>query len=185
MKPIFLPLTLISFLCGNQGFAMQDFNTEQFDQEAKTFSPKQRSVELQNEINQTFQKFQRKQDLNLWAFKGAKSYYGYLDQMKLVETLIMNHSDKNKPLYFMDIGAGDFKWGFTISKLINDNNLLNPAQKIHIISLSGENLVGPEIVEDRNCKLYNFSSFPIDNLQDELEKKFPNEDIHFQLIMTR
>ena len=185
MKHILFNVILISLLLDSQGFAMQEVNIEQPDKEIKSFNPKQRSVELQKEINASFLNIQKGNDLKIWSYAGTQNYYNYLDQLQLIKTLIQNHKKTDQPLYFMDIGAGDFSWGFTIAKLINDNDLLNPSQKVHIISLTGENLSVPEKVVNKNCTLYNFTSFCLENLQDELKKKFPGEDISFQLIVTR
>lgn len=76
-----------------------------------------------------------------------------------------------KEINILDVGAGNFSWGKHLANTINE--LLLDADNIHvnIISLTGESHKGEEVQQQGKCTVYNFGSFKIEDLNDELEKK--------------
>ena len=147
----------------------------------------QRPDALKEEIQASFEYIRRPNRRNdKWAFNGeGKTYYDYLNEYKLLKNLIQKEQMSDDSIFLLDIGAGEFQWGYSMSRLIEADPDIAPIHKINILSIRGEISNYPETEEFSKTILHNLGDFPIENLHDALiSRGFPS-DIQFQLIISR
>lgn len=79
--------------------------------------------------------------------------------------LVLDIIEKNptkKEFYVMDIGVVNFQFWKNLAKFINNeikNGNISPDIAINIFGVRDKKYLGTEIINDVNCKLYNFSGF--------------------------
>ena len=156
-----------------------------------SFFWERRPQSLNNCINEAFERIRRTPMIDSWSFFGEASYWLCdISDTKIVSTLIQEAPESQKDFYFLDIGAGNFSWSIGLAEFLNKENLREEAT-YHIIGINGEthferNSAFKEgIVKDGNCIRYQFGSFKIEELIEELRKKDLNLLDSIDLIVSR
>ncbi len=111
---------------------------------------------------------------SIWGMNGAQSYglNGVSDDIMIEKIILEGLKNDQKEFAFMEIGAGNFQWGRSITEFINKNPLFQKEEiNVTIYSLRGEKNENDEVVSDGICKRYEYGNFKIENLNDQLTEK--------------
>ncbi len=168
---------LLSFLLSNPNWASE--NVEGYD-------PYNRPLQIQEIIEERFQDISSTEPYYRWAENGSEKYrIGGLDEHKLLKSIILG-SPRQRIFYVLDLGGGDFQWGHSISKFLNeDHELAKHPFKVTMINTRGEQIYRSETNDSNKCTIYNFGAFKVENLKESLHKKglFKNDET-FDLIVS-
>ena len=87
-----------------------------------------------------------------WSMDGRRGDYELagINSIELFKNIIVENPER-KEFYVLDIGAGEFGFSNTLIDHLNTDKNLPKDIKVHIISLSGENLIW-----ERNAKTMDF-----------------------------
>jgi hypothetical protein len=162
-------------------------DTASCDSSTRTvFDWKQRPEIVQKEIQGAFDAISGNTRSEWGLYNGAYEYeIAYVDEQKLIKTIIENAPPSQKDFYFMEIGAGNFQWEYSLSEFVKEQKLDQEGRHIHIIGLRGETNLDPEIVKESGCTVYQFGKFQIENLIDELEKRGLHLQSQVDAIVSR
>jgi hypothetical protein len=121
-----------------------------------------------------------------WGYNGSSKYeMGYLKEHALLKTIISQAPAGQKDFYILDIGAGDFQWGQSLAKFIEEQTDLPKDIKVHIISVRGEKYLGDRIIETDRCKIYNLGAFKVEELFAEFKKEGLDLENKIDLCVSR
>lgn len=138
---------------------------------------------LQAVIDAVFSNLER--DSLRWGYNGAYTYsLCGIEDAKLVKKIIQA-SPERKEFYLLDIGAGGFQWGFSIAHFIKEQEDLRTDITVHIISIRGESSDEPEVESYKQCKVYKFGCFKIEELSLEFKKRKLCLEGRLDLIVSR
>ena len=140
-------------------------------QELQTLHWKHRPSKVQKMIDETFDDLTSYKKCRFKLYEGSSNYLMtqvYAEQLML--KLIYNDPQR-KNFYALDVGGGNFQWGFGMAKFLNSKKMRKDVV-IHIISVRGESSSAEPIQKVGQCILYNYGSFKIEELQKEFKKKF-------------
>ena len=160
----FIPPVYASFESNDEAIAAQNLYSSE------------RPQAIKEEIQKRFNSLQKKEK-SYWRYNGQKKYFMLgIDDHELVRTIIANAQKKQTDFYFLDIGAGNFKWGRALAKYLKNYNIIPEGKVVHIISVIGEKI--SEVAKhpsqsEGNCKIYELGEFKIEDIDEELQKRFP------------
>lgn len=126
-----------------------------------------------NKIDNIFQDLVDKYNLygHRWIFYGAETYgMCGVDEHQLMKQLIKD-SPYQRDFYVIDMGAGDFTWGKSLSKFLNAQEDLQRDITIHIIGTRAEPYHFDSEYIDGKCQLHHLDMFKMECLESEFTKK--------------
>ena len=146
----------------------------------------QRRSSLRNCINSAFDKIKNHHS-SQWKFHNGSREYSLcsVKNYDLAKTVIQQAPKTRKDFYFLDIGAGNFQWGDGLADFLNEQTDLPKDIKIHIIGIRGEKNLQASTTDKGQCKIYNFGTFKIENLNEEFLKLGLNLTNKLDLVVTQ
>lgn len=144
-------------------------NLEASSDGSKYLCWKDRPKFIQNQSDRAFESV-NSDTVSNWRYNGATQYNMLgIEEQKLIKKIIQNAAKEQKDFYLLDIGSGNFQWGKAVVRYINEQKDLPEDIKVHVIGVRGEG--GDSTKEEiGKCKLYELTSFKIENLYQEFEK---------------
>jgi len=109
----------------------------------------------------------------IWTYNGDYDSYKMLrlNECSVLQKIIKKAPIEQKDFYIVDLGAGNFAVAKRIAKFIKDNpNLLRPDQKVHIISVRGEENNDTQVLDEGSVIRHNLGKFKIENLSEVFQK---------------
>lgn len=139
---------------------------------------KDRPSEIQERIDDAFEDLSCRSQ-GVWSYNGSQSYgLANVNELRFIQHLIKTNPHQ-KEFTFLDIGAGDFQWGDSLAKNINELLDIPEDVKINIISTRAEGYEGEEDTTVGKCRVFKLGNFKAENMEKE-EEKFKNK--YFSLI---
>lgn len=131
----------------------------------------ERPPKLNSFIQERFDILKLQSNSNWGLFNGEDSYG--ICGVEINELFVLNLA-KNLPLgqkkcYILDIGAGNFQCGDYLAKKINE--LCKSDMKFKIISVRGEEYLGPEKEKTGKCTIVKLGKFKVENIFAEFKKR--------------
>jgi SAM-dependent methyltransferase len=166
----FLPTLLSLSLCLAAGMSSAVESNKYLD-------VNDRPTRLREAINKKFDSVVNRGDC-IWTNNGRAKYLMLrLDDDVIVKKIIDGSPDQ-EVFNFIDIGAGDHRWGRARAEFLN-KEFADRAVHFNIFSLAGDNYQTPDTIikngvnivqkEIGLCSIYNLSAFSIENLIETLK----------------
>ena len=161
-----------------------------FDTDSQEFlDPYNRPETMQESVDRTFKKLSRAKPGAEWNYNGSSSYTILgMDTKRFLDTLVKTAPAEQSEFYILDMGSGDGSWGRSLITYINQQNDLYSDYIFQIFNLTGDGYED-QIIEEGRCTLYNFGSFPLENIGSALPERLLTygleSDIQFDLIVSK
>jgi SAM-dependent methyltransferase len=177
---------MIIFLTQNPAMPRTQPN-EKMPASFKPLDWRDRPASIQAEIDTAWNSM--KDDIRpTWKFNGSNlALYklAYLDEFRMLKSIIRENYPHRKDYYVLDVGAGEFGFSNKMVCLVNDDSEIPRDITVHVIGVRGEKNPAQENFELGICKQYNLGYFKIENILNELEAR--NLDLlqKIDLIVTQ
>ena len=105
-----------------------------------------------------------------WRDNGKNEYLlGQCDDRETIGTIVRK-SPEQKEFTFLDVGAGNFSWGRSVTKYLNEN-FSDRSLSFTIIGVRGEENREKTPLTEGVCTLYEIGRFKIEDIQEEFTKR--------------
>lgn len=149
---------------------------------------KTRPQKINEAIDQVYESIAKDPKSQWSGTNGDHDYYhlARIDEHALIKHII-DSTPKQSDYFFMELGAGVFKWGKCLTEFLN-TNYLETNKNFHIIGVSGEGaeiqygsdkvIYTPKVkkMDISNCQLYEINGFKLETIHSELT------DLGFNLL---
>ena len=146
---------------------------------------KERPTPLNKKVSKSFNKLIQDTSSN-WLYNGSYEYNMCgIDEHKLIKKIILQAPPEQKKFYVLDIGAGNFQWGWFLVHFIEEQPDFPSDVKMHIICVRGERNLDDRIIETDRCKLYKIGAFKIEEIIDQFKKQGLFLENKVDIILSR